>query len=209
MPRGRSAARREPDSRNVNVTATLGDAARSFRLTLPELPPEDRWFVATFNVQLSASDGANVVGSQIIGGVAETTCVLPAVPTPLPEPMMAGNCEIPAGYLEVTTPAATEHGQRVFDSPDQVIRIYVRADGSCVRLLGGVPPVPEFVPDVLPSVTGIADVGPTRVLPGTGAGATHRAFQWWLIPFVLLTSGGPLALAGLMARRREHPSEKA
>ncbi|HYM16233.1 MAG TPA: hypothetical protein VEZ14_11795 [Dehalococcoidia bacterium] len=194
----------EADNRNVNVTASFGETARSFLLTLPSLPPQDRWFVASFSVQLTAYDAAGrVITGEMIGHIAETTCALPAVPTPLPEPVLVGQCEIPAGYREVTTPAANEHGQRVFESPDFATRIYVRADGSCVGLVGGAPPVPEFVPDGPLGTPGIPDTVPLRGLPGTGGGAAAGRGGLPSVSIeVIAGSAIALLLGGAWLRRR-------
>ncbi len=185
------------EDRNVNITGSFGAETTSYRLELPAVPTEDRWFVASYSVSLLAFGNVDgnqeVIARTLVGGVAESTCAAPPVPTPLLAPITVGTCEIPAGFVEVTTPAAVERRQRVFESGDHVTRIYVRADGSCVTLNGAVAPVPEFAPEGDLGVPDPAsDRSTTISLPDTGDPSASASAL-----IRIATAGGALGCACL------------
>jgi hypothetical protein len=97
--------------------------------------------------------------------------------TPLGDAIEVGDCDIPAGYTEVTSGEATKRGQRVFEDPGGAHRLYVRADGSCVSL-AAIPPLPDYAPEgnLGANTTAIADttgVEPSA-LPSTGTSSVSR-----------------------------------
>lgn len=194
------------EDRNVNITGSFGESATSYTVELPELPPEDQWLVASFSVSLFAygAEQTQPLAQTVLGAVAETACRAPDVPTPLPATITVGQCEIPAGFIEVTTPAAEERGQRVFDSGDGATRIYVRADGSCVTLQGAIPPVPEFAPEGDLGARDVASDGIPAALPETGDGpATDGAAFVGIISAVAATAIACFGTALLLKYPRE------
>jgi hypothetical protein len=97
---------------------------------------------------------------------------------------MVNGCLIPAGFIEVTTEASLNHGQRVFaDDATRANRIYIRlGGGGCVHLLASTDmPFPEFAPDDLPASPPervsndlpLSPPGSAPYIPNRGAGGLH------------------------------------
>ena len=193
----------------AEIAPTSGNGMVRYTVGLPELPPGDRWYVAFAQAQVDAFD---VEGTLIATGghsiVAETMCVRPTPSaTPLGSAIALGDCAIPAGYREITTQAAIDRGQRVFLSPEEGTRIYVRADGSCVFLHGAVDPIPEFAPEGDLGATALArqaaDAGVWPPNTGSGAGSHPSTATRSALLVAAGLTGMALAIAGLaLARRR-------
>jgi len=73
-------------------------------------------------------------------------------PEPLPANVeIKAGCIVPKTATEVTGAQAVSKGQRVFDAGGVVV--YARPDGTCVSLVKGDTPPPEFVPDDIAAVS--------------------------------------------------------
>lgn len=198
----------EPDGRQILIDVTLPSTALSYAVPLPTLPPDDAWFTATMQIVIRATDdGGTVLAVGGRGLVAETQCANPPA-VPLPDDEKVARCVLDPNARESTSDAARAHGQRTFDGSNGGTRIYVGSGGSwsCISL-SGIPPLPEFAPDVIESSRDVAGDPPPSSsiqLPRTGSGATRRDADMRRIALAALCAAAAAtacAAAVLRARR--------
>jgi hypothetical protein len=207
-------------SKNVDIDSDLPASPRTYEVVLPPLDPADKWFVHRIEaLMLALDEGGETIATGGIGYVAETLCGGPPSP---PEAVVLtadttiGGCLIPAGFIEVTTQAALDHGQRVFaDDATRASRIYVKfRTGGCVHLAGGVsPPFPEFLPsdEPLSPPGGVPDSPPSSpprnprsalAGPDTGTGPDHRNHDRNTAVLLVVAASAIVMLAGGVGLRR-------
>ena len=199
----------EQGSLEVPFDITLPSATLSYSVPLPPLPQPDAWFMSTMRAEIKAIDSHGAVIAAGVGGlVAETVCGR-LQSLRLPDDEMVQGCVLLPDAVETTSDAARAHGQRTFDEGNGVTRVYVSSDGSCMKLNGALPPIPEFASDVIVSFPGrpARDAAPSSSirLPQTGYGTGgHHSFGRQL-PTLLLGAAEAITMCGAAALRAYRP----
>jgi hypothetical protein len=191
-----------PDARREAVPVAGDSTGPVIFFHLPSPGATERLTIVQANISADAFSSSEVVvahGETVFanGGGCPTARFY--------EPQVIEGCTVPAGYIEVTTAAARERGQRVFGLGfGSGAERWYAGGGVCVHLAGAIEPIPEFAPTDIQSFHGIAagDPPPARLsLPATGTGSGGTSRLAWLVG-VCFGVGTSCVLCGLWPLRR-------